>query len=152
MDFFLFSCGATPSRTVIKTQPLEVAFSLRERVDLRSQKEKILGKKIAWERVGWTRQKKRKKDAQKKVGKRYTPPQDCIEDAHHGFCGGGTWIVGLDSSPALPHTPPPLRRYFPDPIMVLLMLLSLRLILLLPSLHLYRELSCGALLESHDFL
>ena len=62
------SCGATSSRTVPKTQPLQVAFSLRERVDLRSQKEGILGKKIAWGRVGWAGQKKGKKDAPKKGG------------------------------------------------------------------------------------
>ena len=36
--FSFFSCGATSSRTVPKTQPLQVAFSLRERVGLRSQK------------------------------------------------------------------------------------------------------------------
>ena len=46
------------SRTVPKTQAL-VAYFLLERVDLRSQKEGILGKKIAWGRVGWTRQKKK---------------------------------------------------------------------------------------------
>ena len=62
---FFFSCGATPSRTVPKTQPLQVAFSLRERVDLRSQKEGILGKRIARGRVRRTGQK-RKKDAQNK--------------------------------------------------------------------------------------
>ena len=58
---FLFSCGATSSRTVPKTQPLQVAFSLRERVGLRSQKGRILGKKIAWGREGWTGQKKEKR-------------------------------------------------------------------------------------------
>ena len=41
-----------------KTQPLQVAFALQERVDLRSQTEEILGKKIAWGRVGRTGQKK----------------------------------------------------------------------------------------------
>ena len=66
--FSFFSCGATSSRTLPKTQPLQVAFSLRERVDLRSRKGRILGKKIAWGRVGRTGQKKGKKDAQKKVG------------------------------------------------------------------------------------
>ena len=66
--FSLFSCGATPSRTVPKTQPLQVTFSLQERVDLRSQKVGILGKKIAWGRVGWTGQKKRKKGCAKKGG------------------------------------------------------------------------------------
>ena len=59
--FSFFSCGATPSRAVPKTQPLEVAFSLLERVDLRSQKEGILVRG----RVGWTGQKKGKKDVQK---------------------------------------------------------------------------------------
>ena len=67
--FSFFSCGATSSRTVPKTQPLEVAFSLRERVGLRSQKGRILGKKIAWGREGVDRKKKGKKDAQKKGGK-----------------------------------------------------------------------------------
>ena len=38
--------------------PLQVAFSLRERVDLRSQKEGILGKNIAWGRVGQTKEKR----------------------------------------------------------------------------------------------
>ena len=58
-DFPFFACGATPSRTVNKTQPLEVAFSLQERVDSRSQKE-LPGE-------GWGGQgKKGKKDAQKK--------------------------------------------------------------------------------------
>ena len=38
--------------------PLEVAFSLLERVD---QKDRILGKKTAWGRVGWTEQKKEKR-------------------------------------------------------------------------------------------
>ena len=62
-----FSCGATPSRIVPETKPLQVAISLLERVDLRSQKKGILGKKIAWGTVGW-RGQKGKKDAQKKVG------------------------------------------------------------------------------------
>ena len=65
--FSFFPCGATSSRTVPNTQPLQVAFSLRERVDLRSQKggfweENCLGK------GGADRAKKGKKDAQKKVG------------------------------------------------------------------------------------
>ena len=64
--FSFFSCGVTRSRAVPKTQPLQVAFSILERVDLRSQKEGIWGKKIAWGRVGWRGQKKGKKDAQKK--------------------------------------------------------------------------------------
>ena len=64
--FSIFSCVATPSRTVTKTQPLEVALSLQERVDLRCQKEGILGKKIAWERVGWTGQKKEKRMRKKR--------------------------------------------------------------------------------------
>ena len=66
--FSFFSCGATSSRTVPKTQPLEVAFSLRERVGLRSQKGRILGKKIAWGREGWTGKKKEKRMHKKKVG------------------------------------------------------------------------------------
>ena len=37
--FSFFSCGATPSGTVPKTQPLEVAFSLQEREDLRFQED-----------------------------------------------------------------------------------------------------------------
>ena len=65
---FLFSGGATSSRTVPKTQPLQVAFSLRERVDLRSQKGRILGRKIAWGRVGRTGQKKEKRTHKKKGG------------------------------------------------------------------------------------
>ena len=56
------------SRTVPKTRSLHVTFSLLERVDLRSQKEGILGKEIAWGRVGWTRQKTRKKGCAKKGG------------------------------------------------------------------------------------
>ena len=44
-----------------KPSHLQVAFSLRERVDLRSQKEGILGKKVAWGRVGRTGQKKEKR-------------------------------------------------------------------------------------------
>ena len=59
--FSFFSFGATPSRTIPKTQPLQVAFSLWERVDLRSQKEGILGKKVARGRVGRTGQKKEKR-------------------------------------------------------------------------------------------
>ena len=66
---FLVSLGGNLVQNRPQTQPLQVAFSLLERVDLRSQKEGILGKKIAWGRVGWTGQKKGKKDAQKKVGK-----------------------------------------------------------------------------------
>ena len=59
--FSFFSCVATPSRTVPKTQPLRIAFSLRERADLRSQKEGILGKKIARGRVRRTGQKRKRK-------------------------------------------------------------------------------------------
>ena len=72
--FSFFSCGATPSRTVPKTQPLRVAFSLRERADLRSQKEGILGKKIAWGRVGRTGQKKEKRMHKK----RWVIPQNIL--------------------------------------------------------------------------
>ena len=65
-DFPFFSCGATPSRAVPKTQPLQVAFSLRERVDLRCQKEGILGKKIARGRGGADKEKKKEKRMHKK--------------------------------------------------------------------------------------
>ena len=66
--FSFFSCGVTPSRTVNKTQPLEVAFPLRERVDLRSQKEGDFGEENCLGKGGVDRAKKGKKDAQKKVG------------------------------------------------------------------------------------
>ena len=67
---FLFSLWGTPSRTVPKTQPLQVAFSLLsiERVDLRSQKEGIWEKNIASGRAGRTGQTKRKKGCVKKKG------------------------------------------------------------------------------------
>ena len=42
-------------------------LSLLERVELRSQKEGILGKEIAWGRVGWAGQKKEKRMRKKKV-------------------------------------------------------------------------------------
>ena len=64
--FSFFSCGATSSRTVPKTQPLQVAFSLRERVDLRSQKQGNLEKSLG--KGGADRANKGKKDAQKEVG------------------------------------------------------------------------------------
>ena len=54
---------ATPSRTVPKTRPLHVTFSLLERVGLRSQKEGIWGKKIVW---GWAGQKKEKRMRKKR--------------------------------------------------------------------------------------
>ena len=63
--FSFLSCGATPSRTVPKTQPLQVAFSLLERVDLRSQKRGILGEENCLGKGGVDRAKKGKKDAQK---------------------------------------------------------------------------------------
>ena len=63
-DFPFLLGGAAPSRTVPK-KPLQVALSLLKRVDLRSQKEEILGKKIAWGRVGWTEQKSKKGCAKK---------------------------------------------------------------------------------------
>ena len=59
-DFPFFSCGETLSRTVPKTQALQATFALLERVDLRSQKGGIWGKKIAWGREGWTGQTKKK--------------------------------------------------------------------------------------------
>ena len=75
---FLFSCGA-PSRTVPKTQPLQVAFSLQERVDLRSSKRGFLGRKLPG-KGGADRAKKRKKGGTKKGGlikevedRRFTP-------------------------------------------------------------------------------
>ena len=69
--FSFFSCGATPCRTVPKTQPLQVAISLRERVDLRPQKEGIWGKKIAWGRVGRKGKKKEKRMHKKRWGSNY---------------------------------------------------------------------------------
>ena len=69
--FLFFSCGATPSGTVPKTQPLEVASSLQDREDLRFQEDRIWGKKIAWERVGWTGQKKEKGCAKKGESMQY---------------------------------------------------------------------------------
>ena len=80
-DFPFFPCGATLSRTVPETQPLQVAFSLLERVDLRSQKERILGNQIAWGRVGWTGHKKAKRMRKKKVGLKGTQtelPGECL--------------------------------------------------------------------------
>ena len=62
-----FSCGATPSRTVPQTQPLQVALSLLERVDLRSQKEGIFGRNLPGEGRGG-QSKKRKKGCAKKGG------------------------------------------------------------------------------------
>ena len=64
--FSFFPGGRLGPETVPKTQPLQVAFPLLERVDLRSQKEGILGKKIAWGRVGWTGQKKEKRMRKKR--------------------------------------------------------------------------------------
>ena len=73
-----------------KTQPLEVAFSLRERVGLRSQKGRILGKKIAWGREGRTGQKKEKRMHKK----RWVP----AETSHFmGSCRGG--LPAVVSSP-----------------------------------------------------
>ena len=66
--FLFFLWGDLVQRPSPKTHPLEVAFSLLERVHLRSQTERIWVKKIAWGRVGWTGQKKEKGCA-KKVGK-----------------------------------------------------------------------------------
>ena len=63
-DFPFFPVGRPRPEPVPKTQPLQVAFSLLDRVDLRSQKEGILGKKIGWGRVV-DRAKKGKNDAQK---------------------------------------------------------------------------------------
>ena len=65
-DFPFFHCRATPSKTVPKTQFLEVAFSLLERADLRSQKDRILGKRIAGGRAGWTLYTKKGRRMRKK--------------------------------------------------------------------------------------
>ena len=68
-DYLLLPLSLLFSRARIKGFsffPVGRPFSLRERVDLRSQKEGILGRKIAWE--GWVE----KKDAQKKVGYRFS--------------------------------------------------------------------------------
>ena len=66
--FPFFPVGRPRPEPSPKTQPLQVAISLRQRVDLRSQKEGILGKKIAWGRVGRTRQKKEKRMHKKRWG------------------------------------------------------------------------------------
>ena len=59
--FSLFSCGATPSRTVPETQPLQVAFSLLEsRSEVPERADSGEGK---WPGEGSTGQKKGKKDA-----------------------------------------------------------------------------------------
>ena len=66
-DFPFVSCGASPSRTVPQTQPVQVAFSLRERVDLSSQKGGDFGgRKLPGEGCGGQGKKKGKKDATKK--------------------------------------------------------------------------------------
>ena len=58
-----FSLMGDPVQNRPQTQPhASCLFSARkERVDLRFLKEGILGKKIAWGRVGWTGQKKEKR-------------------------------------------------------------------------------------------
>ena len=61
--FSFFFLGGDPVQNRPQNPAPASWFSLLERVDLRSQKEGILGKRIAWGRVGWTEQKKRKKDA-----------------------------------------------------------------------------------------
>ena len=67
-DFPFFPGGATSSRTVPKTQPLQVAFALRERVDLRSQKREGFGEENCLGKGGADRAKKRKKGCTKKGG------------------------------------------------------------------------------------
>ena len=67
-DFPFFSFGGDPVQTSLKTQPLQVAFSLLERLDLRSQKDGIWGKKIAWGRGGVDRAKKGKRMRKKRRG------------------------------------------------------------------------------------
>ena len=63
------ACLAAPS-TPPSTEPSPCRFQFlyKEGVILRSHKEGVLGKKIAWRGVGWSGNKKRKKDVQKKVG------------------------------------------------------------------------------------
>ena len=65
--FSFFSCGATPSGTVPKTQPLQVAFSLPERADLRSQKEGFWGRKLPGEGWGGEGKQKEKRMRKKKL-------------------------------------------------------------------------------------
>ena len=64
--FSFFLLWGNPVQNRPQTQPLQVAFSPIEKVDLRSQREGIMGRKIAWGRVGWTGQKKEKGCAKKK--------------------------------------------------------------------------------------
>ena len=71
---FPFSCGATPSRT----HPLQVAFSLQERVDLRSLKEGDFGEEDCLGKGVVDRAKKGKKDAQKKVGNSVFEPSKLV--------------------------------------------------------------------------
>ena len=65
--FFFFLFG-NPVQNCPQNPTLGGSYCLLERVDLRSQKEGLLWRKIAWGRVGRTGQKKGQKDAQKKVG------------------------------------------------------------------------------------
>ena len=92
---FLFSCGATPSRTVPKTKPLQVAFPLQERVDLGCQKEGILGKKIARGRMGRTGQKKEKRMHKKRwdldLRPAWNPENSWGGGAEKIGVGGGCW-------------------------------------------------------------
>ena len=64
---FFLSCGATPSRTVPKTQPLQVAFSVLERVDLRSQKKGILREENCLGKRGWKGENGKKERKKKRM-------------------------------------------------------------------------------------
>ena len=119
--FSFFPCGSTPSRTVPKTQPLEVAFSLLERVDLRSQKGRIFGKKMAWGRVGWTEQKKRKKGCAKLCGKIcYCSWPPNLTDSLERTLRGRETLPAEKSTLFYPPHPPPVgfsikNRHLPHP-------------------------------------
>ena len=69
-DCPLFSWGETPPRPLPNTQLLEVALPLRERVIPRSQQDEVFGEEKFLGRGEVDTEKKGKKDAQKKVGKK----------------------------------------------------------------------------------
>ena len=99
--FSFFSCGATPSRTVPKIQPLQVAFSLEEN---------CLGK------GGVDRDKKRKKGCTKKGGLPHglapsetmvwdhglRPPLSTEKPRNKGVSGSGAPILDLVSQTPRP--------------------------------------------------
>ena len=66
-SLFFCSCGATPSRTVPKTQPLQVTFSLLE-IRFEVPERGDLGEENWLWKGGVDGAKKGRKDAQKKVG------------------------------------------------------------------------------------